>query len=482
MAKKSPPIIDIYGGISVSKKIGQQGSFRFGRHLNIIDDPNDLTLFITGTKDSGSTVTGLIKWIVDATPYNTKRYFYDENGKIYEENAGVWTVLRTVSDSHGQGLAVHDDYLYYTQNTRIGRYGPLSGIPGFTDNWQTGLNNTSTSKFAPIIVLNDRMIVGHGNNVAIWDGAVWTRAALTLPGELNVRALTLHDNYVIIGAWRGNAVTDSEDGYIYTFDGLSDTFNESFPTNGGLNAMQFYRNKLISIHGHQGYIYTEAAPFTKDIPKIPGVGKQQHLEVFPGAMTTWKELVLFGISDTNSPDVVRGVYWFGAQSALFHDALNFMLTISTGNAGSGVQIGAVKGIGNDLYVAWRDVDNYGVDKLDENSSYAQSGTYESLLVDDQRPGEEKRMEAVVVHHLPLVLGESVSIAYKKERATAWSTGDDAVSNSEVGSTETKLYINPEQQQFREFEWRTTLAGDGNSTPTVVQQKPIYDDLREERKD
>lgn len=482
MAKKDPEIIDIYGGIAVSKKIGQRGSFRFGRHLDITSDPNDLTLFITGTKVSGSTVTGLIKWIVDATPFNSKRYFYDQNGAIYEDNNGTWSLLRTVTNSHGQGLAVHDDYLYYTQDTQVGRYGPLSGVASFTDNWQTGLNDTSLSKFAPIIVLNDRMIVGHGNNVAIWDGAVWTVAALTLPAELNVRALSLHDNYVIIGAWRGNAVTDSEDGYIYTFDGLSDTFNESFPTNGGLNAMQFYRNKLISIHGHQGYIYSEVAPFTKDIPQIPGVGKRQYLEVFPGAMTTWKELIFFGISDTNSTDVVRGVYYYGAQSALFHEALNYVLTISTGNAGSGVQIGAVKGIGNDLYVAWRDVDNYGVDKLDEDSSYAQSGTYESLIVDDQRPGEEKRMEAVVVSHLPLVSGESISIAYKRERATDWSTGNDATTNSEVDSTETKLYIDPEKQQFREFEWRTTLAGNGTTTPTVVQQKPIYDDLREERKD
>lgn len=481
MAKKSPEIIDIYGGIAQSKKIGQQGSFRFARHLNITDDPNDLTLFMAGKKDSASVVDGLIKWIVDATPYNTKRYAYDANGAIYEINNGTWSKLKTVASSNGQGLEVHNDYLYYTQNTQIGRYGPLSSAPSFVDNWQTGLNNTSGSKFAPITVLNDRMIVGHGNNVATWDGAVWTAEALTLPGELNVRVLSLVDQYVIIGAWRGNAVTDSEDGYIYTFDGLSDTFNESFPTNGGLNAMQYYRNKLLSIHGHQGNIYAEVSPFNK-IHKVPGVGKQQYLEVYPGAMTTWKELVFFGVSDADSDSVVRGVYYYGSQSALFHEALNYILTISTGNTGSSVQIGAVKGIGSDFYMAWRDGATYGVDKLDSSSSYALSGTYESLIVDDQRPGEDKRMEAVIINHLPLADGESISVAYKKERASDWSTGVDAITNSDVGTTETKLYINPEEQLFREFEWRTTLNGPGTSTPTVIQQKPIYDDLREERKD
>lgn len=479
MAKRDDIIItDIYGGIAVSKKIGQKGSFRFARHLDITSDPNDLTLQFTGTKDSASVVDGLVKWIVDATPHNTKRYAYDDAGAIYEIDSGTWTKLQTTANSSGQGLAVHNDYLYYTQDTQVGRYGPLSGVPTFTDNWQTGLNDTSTSGFAPIIVLNDRMIVGHGENVAVWDGAVWTASSLTLPGELKVRALTLADQYVVIGAWRGDAVTDSEDGYVYTFDGLSDTFNESFPTNGGLNAMHYYRNKLISIHGHQGYIYTDASPFNK-IHQIPGVGKQQSLEVFPGAMTTWKELLLFGISNSSSSDVVRGVYTYGQKSALFPEALNYAITISTGNSGSTVQIGAVKGIGNDLYIAWKDGVTYGVDVLDENSSYATSGTYESLLVDDGRPGEEKRMDAVVVSHLPLAAGESIAIDYKKERASSWTSG---TTNSTDGDTETKLYLDASAQRFNEFEWRVTLGGDGTSTPTVTQQKPIYDDLKDEEKD
>jgi hypothetical protein len=478
MAKKSQIIIDIYGGIAVSKKIGQQGSFRFARHLDITSDPNDLTLQFAGSKDSGTVVDGLVKWIVDATPYNTKRYAYDDNGAIYEIDDGTWTKLQTTANSNGQGLAIHNDYLYYTQDTQIGRYGPLSNAPAFDDDWQTGLNDTSTSGFAPIIVLNDRMIVGHGENVGVWDGAVWTAATLTLPGELNARVLTLADQYVVTGAWRGNAVTDSEDGYVYTYDGLSDTFNEAFPTNGGLNAAHYYRNKLISIHGHQGYIYTDASPFNK-IHQIPGVGKQQYLEVFPGAMTTWKELLLFGISNSDSSAVTRGVYTYGQKSALFPEALNYAISISTGNSGSTVQIGAVKGIGNDLYIGWKDGANYGVDLLNENSSYALSGTYESLIVDDGRPGEEKRLDALIVNHLPLAEGESMAIDYKKERDSSWTSGS---TNSTTGSTETKLYVDSKSQQFYEFEWRTTLGGDGSSTPTVVSQKIIYDNLKEEEKD
>lgn len=480
MAARETIITDIYGGIAISKKIGQDGSFRFGRHLDITTDPNDLTLQVTGTKDSASVVDGLVKWIVDATPFNTKRYAYDDAGAIYEIDGDTWTKLQTTANSSGQGLEVHNDYLYYTQDTQIGRYGPLSGTPAFTDAWQTGLNDTSGSSFAPLQVLNDRLVVGHGNYVGIWDGAVWDADQLILAAEVNVRALTLADNYVIIGAWRGTAVTDSEDGYVYSYDGLSDTFNEIFPTNGGVNAFQFYRNKLFSIHGRQGFMYADSAPFNK-IHQIPGATRQQFVEVYPGAMSTWGELIVFGISDSNS-SVVRGIYTYGSKSALFPEALNYAFTVSTGNS-STVQIGAVKGIGNDLYISWKDGSSYGVDKIDENSSFATSGTYESLVIDGAEygtgPGESKRMEAVVVNHLPLVSGESIAIDYKLERSGSWSS---ETANSTVGSTETKLYLDSSSQEFKEFEFRTTLTGDGTSTPTVTQQKPRYNDHREEDDD
>lgn len=473
---KPVEIIDIYGGIAVSKKIGQQGSFRFGKHLNITDDPNDLTLQLTGTKKSGSIVTGLIKWIVDATPFDTNRYAYDENGVIYQINSSdVFSIIRSVSSSKGQGLEVHDDYLYYTQNTQIGRYGPLSTTPTFTDNWQTGLNDTSTSKFAPIITLNDRLIVGHGNNISTWDGAVWTLAALTLPAELNVRSFTRTDQYIVIGAWRGIAVTDSEDGYMYLWDALSDTFNDSYPTEGGLNAMNYYRNKLLSIQGKNGVIYTETSPFNK-VHQIPNLEIKKYVEVYPGAITSWNNLTFFGVSNSDSSNVVRGVYSYGSKTALFAETLNYAITISTGESDTSVQIGSVKGIGNDLYIAWKSDSTYGVDKVDETSSYATSGTYESLIVDDSRPGDPKKPVAVIVSHLPLVSGESITISKKYDRATTFTAGD---TNSTADSKETRLDFT---DRFLEFEWRTTLAGTGSTTPTVTSQKFLYDDLKDERED
>lgn len=484
MALKPTVITGAWGGISIAKKVGQQGSFQFGTHLNIVSDPNEITLNLTGTKKSASVVTDLIKWIVDGTPYDTNRYAYGDAGNIYKiDSSDTFTLLRAVSNSHGQGLEIQDDYLYYTQNTQIGRYGPLSGSPSFTDAWQTGLNDTSTSLFAPITVLNERLIVGHGNNVATYDGAIWTLAALTLPAQLNVRAFSRINNDILVGAWRGNSITASEDGYVYIWDALSEEFNDSYPTEGGLGAMEYYQNKLLSIQGKNGVLYTETSPFNKK-HQVPKLEIRKYLEVFPGAMTSWNNLVLFGISNSDSTNVTRGVYsWGSKQSSVFPDALNYAYSISTGNNGSTVQIGCVKGIGSDLYIAWKDGSNYGVDKIDETSTYALTGTYESLIEDAGNAGAQKVGVAVCVYHLPLAANESIAINYKHDRQTTFQTG---ITNTEVGSTKTKLYSTSlpgaEGSRFLEWEWQAQLNGDGTTTPTITTQVFIFDEEKEERSD
>jgi hypothetical protein len=100
------------------------------------------------TKVSGNTVVDLTKWGVDASPYATDRYFYDESGNIYKETSGgTWSVDRsgaTIGNgAAGQGLALFDDFLYYMTSTTIGRKGKLSGTPSYNDDF---LSDDTTDK------------------------------------------------------------------------------------------------------------------------------------------------------------------------------------------------------------------------------------------------------------------------------------------------------------------------------------------------
>lgn len=137
MAESQITTIDFSGGIAtISEKKDKENSALFTKGLNIFEDPAYLTLAQKTTKVSGSTVTDLIHWAEDGSPYDTNRYFYSSGGKIYRETSGdVWSSLRTVSGGGGEGLLVFDNYLYYPQPTEMGRYGPLNGTPAFQDSF-----------------------------------------------------------------------------------------------------------------------------------------------------------------------------------------------------------------------------------------------------------------------------------------------------------------------------------------------------------
>lgn len=124
------------GGIADYNKSARANEYAFGRALDYRTDPNELTLLPATAKESGSTVLGLILDgdAVDVDDTITV-YAYDNAGRIYTRStAGSWAHVRTVADSTGNGMKYfgEDDYLYYTSDTTIGRYGKIIGgeIPG----------------------------------------------------------------------------------------------------------------------------------------------------------------------------------------------------------------------------------------------------------------------------------------------------------------------------------------------------------------
>ncbi|HJZ04260.1 MAG TPA: hypothetical protein VJ327_00160, partial [Patescibacteria group bacterium] len=128
MSKKILNIEYFNGGLADSEREGIRGAFFFAKNLNIFSEPTNLTLMPEAVKESSTTVVDLVKWIVPGTPHDTNTYAIGDTGKFYKRtSAGSWSVLQTTSNCVGQGMELQNDYVYYTQNTQIGRYGPLSG-------------------------------------------------------------------------------------------------------------------------------------------------------------------------------------------------------------------------------------------------------------------------------------------------------------------------------------------------------------------
>ena len=148
------------GGIAtISEKADQANSVKFIKNLNPFEDPAYITQAKLTTKKSSTTVVGLVQWMADGSPWDTNRYAYDNGGKIYTiTSADSFSVSRTVSGGSGQGLLVHDHYLYYPLDTNIGRYGPLDNSPAFDDSFtswwlaadlQTSGGGTGAADYVP---------------------------------------------------------------------------------------------------------------------------------------------------------------------------------------------------------------------------------------------------------------------------------------------------------------------------------------------
>ena len=149
MARKT--IAQWNGGISNNSKTGLQNSWRFAKHLNVYTDDDSVTLNPTPLLSSGTTVTDLPKWFVTSVPFTSgDKWAYGDTGNLYRTDGGLtWSLEHAVSDSHGNGLLVFENYLYYTGDDSFGRGGTLTngfGSMTYNDDFlNNGSDNLDTS-------------------------------------------------------------------------------------------------------------------------------------------------------------------------------------------------------------------------------------------------------------------------------------------------------------------------------------------------
>jgi hypothetical protein len=160
------------GGQSTGSRIGYKNSFDDGIGIDFRTDPDKLSILRKLTKDSGTVVTDLVKWMVE---YNGNIYMYGASGGLYKKStSNVYSLLSTIPNSTGQGLQIFNtlntDLGWYAQNAQLGRIAGVGGIEGLDNNYlytmsynrflsnsfgvasgytpPTSISETSTNKFS----------------------------------------------------------------------------------------------------------------------------------------------------------------------------------------------------------------------------------------------------------------------------------------------------------------------------------------------
>ena len=206
------------GGLSLGAKEGPRSSFLHARSMDYRTDPHTLKILPKASKVSGTIVTDLV---LDAERQGTDTYLYGNAGNLYKRDSSeVWTKLRTVANSSGNGLRFfgEDNYLYYPSNKVIGRYGPFGGTKDFTDDFLGAEGGVPTNTHS--LVLN-----GTTQYATAADSAT-----LSITSDLSIEGYFKHDSLpaeggiqVLASKWNENG---NERSYIFDMTAIAAFFGD----------------------------------------------------------------------------------------------------------------------------------------------------------------------------------------------------------------------------------------------------------------
>jgi hypothetical protein len=350
----------------------------------------------------------------------------------------------------------------------------------FISYWSALISDT---EFHPIIEHIGKVVIGNDRWLASQDGTAITTYdpnRVALAQGFKVRALAKDNEFVVAACYRGASVDEAEEARLFWWDGTSINFNFSRKMDAGLIHCLHTDSKgrLVAVVGNRGTIYigSGGTEFTK-IQDAPQLARQKKVLLLPGGVTEYQNRTHIGYAaPTSDSSFVNGVYEFGQGSGRLPETLNFAYTISTGTeTDTDMKVSMVKGFGDDLYIGWLDGDGstYGVDKVNIGDNPAVSGTYESLIISNGNPAKDKVLKSIIVTHEALGANDSVTIKYKLDRASSFTTGS---ANTTDNSTETELPVN---KRYKELEVGFNLATTA-TFPKITSIVVLWDDLRVER--
>ena len=414
------------GGLADSDKIGVKGSFADGVGLDIHSEPGVLKVNQALKKESGTTVTDLCKFAVPCSDGNS--YWFGDSGKIYKRtSAGVWSLVHTNGNGANLGAIEFDDYIYYASATALGRYGPLSGSPSWTDSWKT----LDSATYHPMTVQGLYLLIGNGRKIATVDDTGTFTAQGTpdvtlaeLPPNYEIRTLINFGIDVLVGTTTSDKYTSAR---IFRWDVASPAYisDDDIPERG-LNAFIPADNYVYVQAGQSGNIYQYTGEELVLRKKIRGNYGQGRMEVLPQSYTSFNGLPLFGVSNVSGNPVKQGIYSLGRHDNNYPLALNLEYVISTGNT-SDITIGALLTIGTDLLVAWKDDTSYGVDVIDWANKYS-NAYYKTLILDGGERQLIKNFKNFAFSYKTKPTNTDITVKYylNDSSGTSLTTKDDTV--------------------------------------------------------
>lgn len=469
------------GGLAPFDNRGLQGSFKYGKNLDIRKRTDSLSCQQALTDDLATgTMTDTAIAIVPADDGYT--YFFCRDGKIYRRASdGTYTLVytETTGDITGAFQWYNDQdmtFLYWTckngSNADLNRKRIINAGTNDDLDWTQApvVNATLNSQTYPKTNLSGAdwhtmrdisgSLIGCNKDKLFlvgYDDSYTNEAVQLIPGNVSKTLMEL-SKYVLAGCERNDAREESSM-FIWNIDSLSWDDRKVLPL-PSVNAGIICENPFIQV-GSSGYVYYADLQSTIPAFIFPGGG-----EVNPNGVALDEGLALFGVYGATSG--YNGVYSFGRKRREDVPVLNLEYALEAD------EIGAVCNVGTDILVSYRSGSNYGVKKVD--TSNKATAVYESLELwarNDNRD-DLPNWTQIKLTMKPLPSDCSVQVARKTDKTgsfEACNTEDGSTEFSVEGATEVIFYAGDDAKIQ---ETQITLNPSSNETPEIYMIEVEYE--------
>lgn len=454
-------------GLSDEESRGVRGSAKFLQNCDIHKRLDSLSCQQAMRQESGTIVVDLVLFMVSCSDGNS--YHFGDTGRIYRRtSAGVWSLVFTDTEritgaEEWKGNSANT-FLYWATTTALRRK-LIPGLANWTD-VETRATTLTSALWHPMVVGAGRqgdLFICNRDRLAMVDfNHVFTSDAVRIIPGNSTTCLVATDEDIIFGSANDN---DAEEGYLWAWNTLLKAWRKRkrIPVKG-VNALVI-SEIMIAQAGINGEIFFSNLVQQQPIIAFPGGG-----QVNPGGVTTKGNLAMFGVFGSDR----CGVYSYGRTRTNRSFALNFDYVLSHGKL-TGIEIGAVKMVGRNLLVSWRDGTTFGVDVEDVVKAPA---IFESLDFDGGQQFMEKLFEHIKIKTRPLPAGTSVRMRFRMNKSGDWilaKLGNGAESFNTANGTEAIFNVN---EVGEIYEVRCELSPSGNNSPEVLSINSYFTNREE----
>jgi len=401
----------------------------------------------------------------------------DSHAQVYvkttaSDPTAVWTTASGTSTSASGGarsdvlFVLYRNYLYGANSTGVWKYGDISGSPGtqtftyneYTTNVPTAQGIVHSKDDILYIPSNAKIIV---NNAGSWS------VGLTLPTNSTITSICEHGNYLAIACDQPEGTS-----VVYLWDRDSSLSTTSEKIDWGVGSLKLIEN----IGGTLVGISTTSANLTGLTPKV-------MIKYYNGAdVDIIKEYECSLATIVAGKQKFNNLFYFLAEMTIEGTALKGLWKIAKKPGGgltvsfdrmprndTALDAGTLKGFyrwGDYVFIAYLvpTTGLYTVWRTNDQATYSASSIVETIKYDAGDAGAFKDTVGATVTFEPLPSGGSVSLAYKCDAETSFTTlfthtTQDSVSHSAVNVESTGAKV----PQHKLIEWRITSSGGAEIT-------------------